>query len=249
MLSRARIKFIKSLQLKKYRKQEQCFVVEGAKGVQEVLLSDFKVELLLATLQFLDENRKLTAGFTGELLEVSVDDLQGLGEYKTNHLALAVVRMREMKAPILKQGRFYLVLDDIRDPGNLGTILRIADWYGITDIIASSETAEVYNSKVIAASMGSFTRVTVFYTNLVEYLRKVNMPVLGTFLTGENIHHISKLNGGFIVIGNEANGISKEVETLVTRRITIPRCGKAESLNAAVATAVVCDNLVRLSGY
>ncbi|MCK6618173.1 MAG: RNA methyltransferase [Cyclobacteriaceae bacterium] len=245
MLSRARIKFIKSLQLKKYRKQEQCFVVEGAKSVQEVLLSDFKVEVLLATRQFLEENRKRTAGFTGELLEVSVNDLHGLGEYKTNDSALAVVRMREVKPPLLKRGRFYLVLDDIRDPGNLGTIIRIADWYGITDIIASPETAELYNSKVIAASMGSFTRVPVFYTDLGAYLRNISMPVLGAFLNGENVHRIGKMDGGLIVIGNEANGISMEVEAFVTRRITIPRHGKAESLNAAVAAAVLCDNLIR----
>jgi TrmH family RNA methyltransferase len=248
MLSRTRIKFIKSLQLKKYRKQEQCFVVEGSKSVLEVLQSDFEVLTLLATQAFLDGNRKVMDRYRGEVLMVRASELQALGDFKTNDSALAVVKMPRVSEPVLKSGKFYLVLDDIRDPGNLGTIIRIADWYGISGILASTETADVYNSKVLSASMGSFTRVKVYYTDLVPYLQKVKFPVIGTFLSGENIYQLGKITGGLLVIGNEANGISKEVEALVTRRITIPRIGKAESLNAAVATAIVCDNLVRNLG-
>jgi TrmH family RNA methyltransferase len=246
MLSRPRIKYIKSLQVKKYRKQEQCFVVEGGKNVKEVLQSGFTVKWLVATSDFLAANRELADRFEGEISVATAATLKGLGDFRTNDSALAVVQMVENIEPAIKQDAFYLVLDDLRDPGNLGTIIRTADWYGITGIIASPETADVYNSKVIAASMGSFTRVGIYYTNLPDYLRKSDLPIFGTFLTGENIHLVDRVPGGLIVIGNEANGISSEVEKLVTRRITIPRFGRAESLNAAVATAIVCDNLVRL---
>lgn len=221
-------------------------MVEGGKSVKEVLQSAFTVKWLVATNDFLATNRKLTDRVE-EIIITAPDVLKGLGDFKTNDSALAIVRIGENKEPVVKKNAFYLVLDDVRDPGNLGTIIRTADWYGIAAIIASPETADVYNSKVIAASMGSYTRVEVFYTNLPDYLRKSDMPVIGTFLTGENIHQVKDVKGGLIVIGNEANGISSEVEKLVTRRITIPRFGKAESLNAAVATAVVCDNLLRSS--
>jgi TrmH family RNA methyltransferase len=139
------------------------------------------------------------------------------------------------------------MLDDVRDPGNLGTIIRTADWYGVTTIIASEETADTYNAKVIQSSMGSFTRVHMYYTNLENYLRQTTLPVLGAFLDGENVHSCAFGEGGILVIGNEANGISPAVENFVTQRITIPRIGGAESLNAAIATAVILDNIRRRS--
>jgi TrmH family RNA methyltransferase len=153
--------------------------------------------------------------------------------------------MKPNSHPVLHGDTFSLMLDDIRDPGNLGTIIRTADWYGIKNIIASEETADVYNGKVIQSSMGSFIRVHIFYTSLKEYLTRNTLPVFGTFLDGENAHTIQYGTGGIILVGNEANGISKEVEQFVTRRITIPRFGQAESLNAAIATAIVCDNIRR----
>jgi TrmH family RNA methyltransferase len=245
MLSKARIKFIKSLQLKKYRKQEQCFVVEGGKSVLEVLKSDFKVEQLLLTQEFQQQNNGALKSIVSEQLIVKPTELAGLGEYSTNDAALAVVKMKPNNPPTAMKDTFSLMLDDIRDPGNLGTIIRTADWYGIKNIIVSEETADVYNSKVIQSSMGSFIRVNIFYTNLEEYLSSNSVPVFGTFLDGENTHTINFGTQGIIVIGNEANGISKEVERFVTKRITIPRFGHAESLNAAIATAVICDNLKR----
>ncbi len=248
MLSKARIKFIKSLQLKKYRKQEQCFVVEGRKSVQELLKSDFKIEQLLITQEFEQENRSSFKAFKGEVVEVKSTELAGLGEYSTNDAALAIVCMKPNQAPVIKSEGFILMLDDIRDPGNLGTILRTADWYGINSIIASEETAEVYNGKVIQSSMGSFTRINIFYTSLEQYLSSTDISVFGTFLDGQNAHEVNFGSTGIIVIGNEANGISKEVEKFVTKRITIPRFGRAESLNAAIATAVICDNIRRREG-
>jgi TrmH family RNA methyltransferase len=143
------------------------------------------------------------------------------------------------------QEEFALVLDDIRDPGNLGTIIRTADWYGITRIIASSETADFYNSKVITSTMGSFTRVGIFYTTLEQYLAQSTLPVFGAYLEGKNIHETRFGSGGLIVIGNESHGIRPELEKFITDKITIPRFGKAESLNAAIATAIICDSIRR----
>jgi TrmH family RNA methyltransferase len=245
MLSKARIKFIKSLQLKKYRKQEQCFVVEGGKSVVEVLKSDFETMQVLATPDFYQSQHTLLKSSKAEVIEVKPTQLADLGDYTTNDAALAIVRMKPNKRPSVKKDEFVLMLDDLRDPGNFGTIIRTADWYGIKTIIVSEETADVYNGKVIQSSMGSFTRVNIFYTNLKSFLFENTLPVFGAFLDGENAHTIDYGIGGVIVIGNEANGISKEVEPFVKRRITIPRYGHAESLNAAIATAIICDNIRR----
>jgi len=245
MLTKARIKFIKSLQLKKYRKQEQCFVVEGEKSVLEVLQSDFEVIQLLVTPMFLKGHHDSLKRVKGEVIEVKSGELVGLGEYSTNDAAVAVVKMRVNQEPVLSKNEFILMLDDLRDPGNFGTIIRTADWYGITKIIVSEETADVYNAKVIQSSMGSFTRVNVFYTSLETYLLKNSLSVFGAFLDGENAHDVEYGSEGIIIIGNEANGVSKAVEKFVTRKITIPKYGAAESLNAAIATAVICDNIRR----
>jgi TrmH family RNA methyltransferase len=138
-----------------------------------------------------------------------------------------------------------LALDDIRDPGNLGTIIRTADWYGIHQIVASSETADFYNAKVISATMGSFTRVSLFYTDLDAWLPTIPGRRFGTYLDGQDVHQVDFASGGIVVIGNEARGISGTVTRWITDRITIPRYGQAESLNAAIATAVICDNIRR----
>lgn len=245
MLSKARIKYIKSLQVKKYRQLEQRFVVEGAKTVLELLDSDYTTEWVLGTPEFLQRLGSTSLRFSGEVIEVKPDVLASLGEYRTNAGALAVARCKPNVAPVLTPADFTLVLDDIRDPGNLGTIIRIADWYGVRAIIASDETAELYNPKVLHSSKGSFTRVPVYYTSIPGFLSKAGLPVYGTFLSGDDVHHIDFGSGGLIVIGNEAHGISPEVEQFVTRKISIPRYGKAESLNAGVATAVICDNIRR----
>jgi RNA methyltransferase, TrmH family len=243
MISKANIKFIKSLQIKKYRKQEQSFIVEGAKSVQELLNSDFETTMLLATPDFLSKLNE--THIKTEILEVSAKELQSIGEFQTNESALAIVKMKPNKIIEVKQDEFALVLDDIRDPGNLGTIIRTADWYGIKKIIASEETADFYNSKVITATMGSFTRTEIFYTALEDYLSNTSHKVYGAFLNGKNVHQLDFGKGGLIVIGNESKGISAGVERSVTDRVTIPRYGQAESLNAAIATAVICDNLRR----
>lgn len=240
-ISQKQKKLIKSLHLKKFRKEEQCFLVEGAKSVQELLASDFKIALIAGTSSYLSGQ-----SFKGaEVVEVSEKELEGLGEFQSNNTAIAVARMKPNDPVEVRSNEFAIVLDDIRDPGNLGTIIRTADWYGISKIIASNETADHYSSKVITSTMGSFTRTTVFYTDLKSYLSQNRLPVFGAFLDGKSIHSTDFGTGGLIVIGNESHGISSELDPFITNRITIPRYGKAESLNAAIAAAIFCDNLRR----
>lgn len=237
MLSKAKIKFIKSLQIKKYRKQEQCFIVEGAKSVQELLASNFEIVMLVATKPFLPS---LKSKYTFEIIEATEKDLHGLGEFQTNDAALAVARLRPNVPLSVGADEFALILDDIKDPGNLGTMIRTADWFGITKVIASQETADLYNAKVISATMGSFTRVNVYYTDLEEYLRHSKLPVFGAYLQGIDIREASFGRGGLIVIGNESKGIRPSLEQFVGHKITIPRIGKAESLNAGIAAGILC---------
>lgn len=245
MLSKSRSQFIRSLHQKKFRQEHQQFLVEGAKSVQEVLLSDFQVEQLLATEAFYKENSLPPDGQRPLVEIVSADELTRVGTLESNNAAIAVVRTTENRPLLAELGEIVLVLDDIRDPGNLGTILRIADWYGINKVICSQTTADVYNPKVISASKGSFTRVRWYYTDLVAYLAdKTDLkPVYGAFLGGENIHSLPfGQEGGYLVMGNEANGIHSELIPLLTQKITIPRFGDAESLNVGIATAVILDN-------
>src|SRR5690606_31050217 len=176
MLSKAKIKFIKSLQIKKYRKQEQCFIVQGAKSVQELLNSDFETVTVIGTATVL-ASLKTKSGV--ELLETNEKELSQLSEFQTNDSVLAVARIKPAKVFQPRPEEFVLVLDDIRDPGNLGTIIRTADWYGINHIIASPETADFYNPKVISATMGSFSRTTVYYVDLLPVLSRTNQKVYG----------------------------------------------------------------------
>lgn len=244
MISKATGKFIKSLQVKKYRKEEQSFIVEGAKSVAELLRSDFEVKWLAATDDFLQLHANVLSNRHIEWTEASAKELGQLGTFQTNDGALAIASMKPNQ-PLTVQNEYALILDDIRDPGNLGTIIRTADWYGIDKIIASEETADFYNPKVISATMGSFCRVQLYYANLVEYLNTTHLPVYGTFLNGKNIYTVDFEKAGLIAMGNEANGISTEVGQLVTVPITIPKRGGAESLNASIATAIVLDNVFR----
>ena len=243
MVSKSNAKFIKSLQLKKYRKQEQCFLVEGAKSVLEVVQSDFIVQQVIATENFTSQHEATLKNI--ETLLTTEKQLTALGTLKNNDTALAVVRMKDDIPLTLQSDDWYIALDDVNDPGNLGTILRIADWYDIPRVICSEQTADVYNPKVIAASKGSFCRTQVWYASLDEVLRETEMKIYGAVMEGESVHTTTFDKGGILVMGNEANGISDTILQRVTDRITIPRYGQAESLNVAMATAIICDNIKR----
>ncbi len=244
MISKAKLKYIKSLQVKKYRNEEQCFLIEGAKSVKEIIQSDFQILAVVGVANFLEKELQLPLG-TIEVIECTESELASIGSFQTNEAAIAIAKMKPTRKPAM-DNKLLLALDDIRDPGNLGTIIRTADWYGIRSIIASEQTADFYNPKVITASMGSFTRMNVYYTDLFSFLSESKRPVYGAFLDGNDVHTKPVEKGGIIVIGNEAHGISALVETQITERITIPRYGKAESLNAAIATAIILDNVLRL---
>ncbi|QMW06614.1 TrmH family RNA methyltransferase [Spirosoma foliorum] len=249
MLSKNQLKYIQSLHQKKYRQQYGAFLVEGAKSVQEVLQSDFQIELVVATEAFYKENARLTDHQRTPVEIASVGDLERAGTLESNNAALAVVKTKENRPLLAEPGEIALILDDIRDPGNLGTILRIADWYGVRKILCSETTADVYNPKVISASKGSFTRVQWWYGNVVEVLNQKNTPlaVYGAFLGGEDVHTLAFSQSGYLVMGNESNGIRPEVAQFVTQRVTIPRYGDAESLNVGIATAVLLDNIRRVN--
>jgi TrmH family RNA methyltransferase len=246
MLSKNTVKFIKSLHQKKYRLESGKFFVEGEKSVVEVLQSSFTVDLLLVTQEFATKHATLLSGKAFEVLFVTPNQLEQLGQYQSNDAALAVVQMKANQAFLPEKGELILALDEVRDPGNLGTIIRIADWYGIKKLIFSSHTAEFYNPKVIQSSMGSFTRVQFYYGDLAQAFQEWKLPVYGAFLEGESIHELTNPTPGVLLLGNESQGISKEVEKWVSSKITIPSFGKAESLNVAIATAIFCDNFKRL---
>jgi TrmH family RNA methyltransferase len=246
MLSKNTVKFIKSLHQKKYRLESGKFFVEGEKSVVEVLQSNFTVDLLLVTQEFATKHATLLSGKAFEVLFVTPNQLEQLGQYQSNDAALAVVQMKANQAFLPEKGELILALDEVRDPGNLGTIIRIADWYGIKKLIFSSHTAEFYNPKVIQSSMGSFTRVQFYYGDLAQAFQEWKLPVYGAFLEGESIHELTNPTPGVLLLGNESQGISKEVEKWVSSKITVPSFGKAESLNVAIATAIFCDNFKRL---
>lgn len=243
MLTKNNAKFIKSLQLKKYRQKERLFIVEGEKNTVELLESQYQIKSLLVTPLFLERYENLIKTQNSEIIIVEAKQLAGLGTYQSNEQALGVVHEPEEKVFI--ETGFQLILDEIRDPGNLGTIIRIADWYGIPQIICSETTAEFYNPKTISASMGSIFRIPLVRKPLEDFLAKVKKPVYGALLDGENVHRMEFPENGYLVIGNESNGIRENLLTQIQHRVTIPRMGKAESLNAAMATAIICDNIFR----
>lgn len=248
MLSKNTVKFIKSLHQKKYRSECGKFFVEGEKSVLEVLQSDFLVDLLVVTESFEKKNFRTINVFPSEVIRVTQNQLEQLGQFQSNDSALAVVQMKANTPFTPEKDEMIIALDDVRDPGNLGTIIRIADWYGIQKLVFSPQTAEFYNPKVIQSSMGSFTRVQFFYEDLNKVVEDWKLPVYGAFLDGENIHKLQRPAPGILLMGNESKGISPEMERLVTKKVTIPGFGHAESLNVAIATAILCDNFKRLMG-
>ena len=251
MVSRKTTKLIKSLQQKKYRYQHRLFLVEGAKSVRELLMSNFSVKTLIATKVFLQQHQDLLGrqSFDSQPIETDEATLSSLGSFKNNNAALAIVTLPIVTSQGLTTQGYTIALDDIRDPGNLGTIIRIADWYGIPQIVCSSETTDAYAPKVVSASMGSFLRVKIAYGDLANFLSTASVPVYGAILDrGESVHRLSaQEKGGIILLGNESAGVQSNLTAFIDQYIHIPRYGQAESLNVGVAAAIICDNMMRLS--
>lgn len=242
MISKSQAKFIKSLQLKKQRKQEQLFIVEGEKSVLEVLKSKYNIKYLLGTEKFFDVNGE----FDGvESFVVTSKVLESVGSFKSNDQALAVVHMPDLGNDKYSKDPWLIALDDVNDPGNLGTIIRLADWFGIGNILASKDTADLYNPKVISATKGSFTRVNVHYVDLAVVLPQLKRTIYVADMEGKNAHKVDYEDKGVLLMGNEANGISDNLKSLKINKITIPKYGKAESLNVAMATGIILDNIKR----
>ena len=244
MISKSNSKYIKSLLIKKIRKQEGRFIVEGAKSVIELLNSRYQIDSIFLTTEFYNCYKQLLPNDL-QVVHCSEDELNTAGSMVNNNAALAIARTFDNHLLEPLKDTYTLLLDDIRDPGNLGTIIRIADWYGHTQIICSEHTAEFYNPKVIAATMGSFTRVNAYYCDLPSYLDKYKSFLYGAKLSGDNIHHLHFKKEGMILIGNESFGISKTLDYKIDQSLLIPRFGHAESLNAAVATGIILDNIAR----
>lgn len=236
MVTKNQIKRILSLQQKKYRKQYGLFFVEGQKMIRELLDSDFVLEELFVTEDIFKEipTRNI----------ISENELKKISALSNANNSLAVFKIPDRKK-VSDEG-LIVALDSVRDPGNFGTIIRLCDWFGIKNIVCSEDTVDLYNPKVLQATMGSITRVNVSYTNLNEFLSKTKLPVFGTFMEGENIYKTDLPQKGIIVLGNEANGISEETEKSITKKITVPRFGNnTESLNVATATAIVLSEFKR----
>ena len=237
MLSKNQIKFVRSLELKKNRKREHLFVAEGPKVVGDLLRAGFRPHSIFSTSPRQD----------GQL--VTEEELQRISFLQHPQEVLAVFEIPDSEHRPINPNGLSLALDGIQDPGNLGTIIRIADWFGIDAIYCSPDTADAYNPKVVQATMGSIAHIPIIYGDLVELISKAQCPVYGTLLDGNDIYQQAITPNGIIVMGNEGNGISESVRPLVTNRLLIPNFSNspetAESLNVAIATAITCSEFRR----
>jgi RNA methyltransferase, TrmH family len=244
MLSKTQLKYIQSLGQKKSRDEEGLFIAEGPKIVEEFLTQPVvAVKQVYALKSWADENRA-KMGNT-ELHEIDETELGRISQLKTPNQVLAVIKKFVSNVLPDLQNKITLALDTIQDPGNMGTIIRIADWFGVKNIICSNDSADIYNPKVVQATMGSISRVNIVYTDLQKWLSEnQSAGIYATAVSGKPINTVGKLKKGIIVIGNESKGISEEVLLLANEKISISRIGKAESLNAAVATGIILSHIL-----
>jgi TrmH family RNA methyltransferase len=247
MLSKNKAKFIKSLHNKKAREESGFFTVEGAKSVLEILGSRFEVTDIVCTEPFRNENRERLEEKNIETVVVSPEELESVSSFKTANSVLAVARMIPNRAPEKLEG-LTLALDNVRDPGNFGTLLRVADWFGVYTVIASEGTVELYNPKVLQASMGSFCRVQVHYADLERFFENEKSPVYAADTKGENVHDFPFEKNCILLLGNESHGLSAALRPCIKRTVSVPAYGGAESLNVSTAAAILCDNYRRMRG-
>ena len=245
MLSKAQVRIITSLQHKKFRKEHGLFIVEGIKSVIEFLHSDYRVHCVYHTAQTAAKLPKIPHNI--KLQEIDQVTMDRISTLKTPQGVLALVGIPDyplLTNEELKDG-FHLVLDDIQDPGNLGTIIRTADWFGMKRVICSTGSVDAYNPKTVQASMGSLARIQIYYTDLSTLVTHSPIPIFGATLDGRSIYETNFGQHGLIILGNEGNGISAKVLPHINQHITIPRLGSAESLNVAVSAALFCNEISR----
>jgi len=238
-LSKNKIKWIRSLHQKKYRDELGLFLVEGEKMVQEALeQANDNIQFLFHTSEFDFQNSSI------ESYEISSKELEQISTLKTPNKALAVLNQIN-RVEGLTSDELIIALDGIQDPGNMGTIMRIADWFGVKQIYCSENTVDFYNPKVVQASMGAIFRIKIDYVDMKSWLTEINLPVYGALLEGENIYEKTELKNGVLLMGNEGKGISKELLPLISHPISIPKFGNAESLNVSVATGILVSEFYR----
>ena len=239
-ISKNQLKLITSLSQKKYRQKHHLFIAEGVKVIHELLNSTFKIEILFCTDDF------ETTISNDKIVRVSENELKKISTLKSPNKTLGIFKIPEEK-PIQSSG-LIVALDAINDPGNLGTIIRLCDWFGISQLICSKDTVDCYNQKVVQASMGSLTRITIHYTHLQNYLTESKLPSFIADMNGKNVYKTSLPKEGILIMGNEANGVSEDIKNLIQHKISIPRFGETqetESLNVATATAILLSEFRR----
>ncbi|UTW61452.1 RNA methyltransferase [bacterium SCSIO 12741] len=257
MLSKNKVKLIRSLQQKKHRHEQGLFLVEGEKMVAELLAENsptgkgiYQIQELLAVSDWLMEHESLIEEASFPVEEIKAVDLEKISALKTPNKVLAVVKMPQRNLRYMED-EMVLMLDGVRDPGNLGTIIRTADWFGVSEVICSLDTVDMYNPKVVQSTMGSLFRIPVSYRELTEAIFDLRInnplkPVYGATTHGESIYQLDLSSNAIIVLGSESHGISENVGHLITKKISIPRFGAGESLNVASAAAVLCSEFKRL---
>ncbi len=244
MLSRAQSKYIRSLTQQKYRKEHHVFIAEGDKIAREWLSSAARIQMIVCTESWAVANRELVGRHgEAELCIVTEEGLTGVSALQTAHKALLVVHMPE-DVPAYNGDEWCLALDEIQDPGNMGTIIRIADWFGIGHIVCSPGCADVYNPKVVQAAMGGHLRVTLHTARLDELIGNAKIPVFAAVLGGGSVYDAPQVSAGILLIGNESKGVDPALVEKASHKVTIPRRGGAESLNAAISTGILCALLM-----
>jgi len=244
MIAKNQLKYIQSLGQKKFRDEEGMFIAEGPKIIEELIASSPNlIHQVYALPEWIESHRNLSQNIN--VIEIDEKDLERISQLNTPNKVLAVVKKFEIPATMQAKGTVSLVLDTIQDPGNLGTIIRIADWFGVEQIACSTDCADIYNPKVVQSTMGSIARVKLLYTDLVKWLgSQKDIRIYAAALEGRDVTDMDKINEGLIIIGNESKGISPALLDLANEKIHIPQKGKAESLNAAVATGIILSNLI-----
>jgi TrmH family RNA methyltransferase len=241
-ISKNQVKVITSLSQKKYRQKHKLFIAEGIKVVNELLNSSFEIDTLFAV-----DNFKTDIS-SDKIIRIAQKDLQKISNLKTPNKVLGLFKIPDEK-PLQKNG-ITIALDAINDPGNLGTIIRLCDWFGVSQLVCSNDTVDCYNQKVVQASMGSLKRTSIIYTDLVTYLQEIQLPTFIADMDGKNIYKSTLPKEAILIMGNEANGVSDEIKVLIKNKISIPRFGETqetESLNVATATAILLSEFKR--GY
>jgi len=239
MISKNDVKYIQSLNFKKTRDEERVFIAEGPKLVNELVAAGIAIKKIYATDDWAQQHPALPG-----ITNITEAELQKISSLQTPNQVLAIATQPQPAGEPGLHGKLSIVLDGIQDPGNLGTIIRIADWFGINQVIASTDTVDKYNSKVIQSTMGSLLRVQVWYKNLQQWLTSVPVKIYGAMLNGNNVFTTGKIPEGLLVIGNESKGIRPGVLPFIQQPLTIPGNGSAESLNAAVATGIILSHIL-----